>query len=135
MAFNLQVFAHVAGLIDNEEIDAGSLERAISLSVTGNVLKRREAIANGANSVLYSNELNGFNFLYAASDYDTRIRFTKTDGSTCDFELTGTGKSQKYGIPLMLGSDDTVNSNVTINAIQVFNESGSAAKVILIAVK
>lgn len=135
MSFNLQGYGHAAARIDGETIVLGSLERPISISVTGNIHRRTETIANGANAVIYADELGDFVFLYISSDYTTRVKLTDTGGSTFHLPLKGTGTANKQGLPIMLGDDSTLNSNVSINAVQVFNESGSSAKVTLVIVE
>lgn len=129
MSVTLQVFGHVGGLIDKEEVDVGSLHRPVSVSVTGNVHRKTVTIANGANTTLYSDELGNFVLFYAVSDRTTRVVLTDTAGNSFNLPLRGTNTTGKYGVPLILGDDSTVNSNISINSVVVFNESGSSAKV------
>ena len=75
-----------------------------------------------------------FNYLNIASDYNTRALISDNTGNTINLTLRGTGVSNKYGIPLALGSDNTLNTN-HINSITVFNVSGNSAKVRITVVK
>jgi len=135
MAFSLQAFGFFSSLVDDEDVKGGSLERSITISVDGEVSKEVESIANGANTVVYSNSPASFNFMYLASDYNTRALISDNTGNTFSLTLRGTGVSKKYGIPVMIGSPYTSNSSGVINSITVFNESGNTAKVKCVAVK
>lgn len=134
MSFNLLAWAKATVRLDGETINLGSLEKPVSISVTGNVHERIETIANSANATIYSDELGDFTFLGIVSDFNTRVQVTDTASDTFSLPLLGTGVTNKYGLPLMLG-DDTTNTGASINSVQVFNNSGSTAKVKLVIVE
>ena len=135
MAFNLQSYSRFAVRLFGEPVSAGSIEKPVSLSVTGNVHKKTATIANGANTAMYSAELTNFSFLYVASDYDVRLAMTDTDSSSFSVTISGTDVDNEYGIPFVLSSDETVDANTTVNSVVAHNSSGSTATVTLIAIE
>ena len=134
MAFNLQHFDFFSARVDHEEVKGGTLYRSTNISVDGDVYEKVTTIANGANAAVYSLQLSSFNYLNIASDYNTRALISDNTGNTFNITLRGTGVSSKYGIPVALGSDLTLNTN-HINSVTVFNESGNTAKVRITVVK
>lgn len=129
MAESLFVYAKVMGDFDTDLISLGSTQVPVSVNTTGHIHKRTAIIANAANTVVYNDELGTFNFCWLASDYNTRVLITDNASASFSIQLLGTGTSGSYGVPLMLALDETSNSSATINAIQVFNNSGSTAQV------
>ena len=131
MAFSLQTYSRFSGRIDNQLTKGGSLEVPVTISVTGNVYNEVATVANGANTTIYNDDLGTFTYLYLASDFNTRAKITDTNSNTFSIQLRGTGEAAKYGIPLTLGLDETTDASNTINTIQVFNTSGSSAKIFI----
>jgi len=131
MAFNLQAYVRASARIDNTAVEAGSLERPFNFSVTGLKYELTKSIANAANSVMYNAQLTAFTFLMIESDYPVRLKITDTNSNTFSLWLAGTNTANRYGMPLVLGNDNTA-STYTINSIQAFNTSGSTAKVHII---
>jgi hypothetical protein len=129
MSVSLNIWAAAGMQVNSQGFLAGSLHRAITLSLTGNVHDRTEAIANAANAALYSDELGTFGFLYVASDQDVRILVTDNTSASMSFTVKGTATANKQGVPFMLGDDQTSNTSARINSVQVFNVSGSTANV------
>ena len=135
MAVNLQCFGFGSARIDRELVTAGSIETPTNIQVDGEVYETQREIANAANTVVYNDELSTFNYLWIASDYNTRVVFADTGGNSFSMTLRGTGVSKKYGVPIQLGADETVNAATTINSVTVFNSSGNTAKVSILVVK
>jgi hypothetical protein len=129
MSATLNVWASAGARIDGRAFPLGDHNVPTAITVTGNVHERRDTIANAANAVVYSDELGDFVFGWLESDMTTRVVLTDTESNSFSLPLLGTGESGKMGLPLLLGGDDTVNTATTINSIQVFNVSGSSAKV------
>jgi hypothetical protein len=135
MTFNIQVWQKLAGRVDGESVKRGSLEKPISISVTGNKFTKTETIANAANATMYADELGDFSYLRIVSDFNTRVVFTDTASATWNVQLLGTGRANEYGLPYQLGLDETSNSTTTINSVVAHNESGSTAKVDILIVE
>jgi hypothetical protein len=135
MTVNLQIWQKLAGRIDGESVKRGSLEKPVSLSVTGNIFAKTETIANAANATMYADELGDFTYMRIASDFNTRLVFTDTNSGTFNMQLLGTGRANEYGLPFQLGLDETVNSTTTINSVVAHNASGSTAKVDIVVVE
>jgi len=135
MTFNLQAWQKLAARIDGESVARGSLEKPISISVTGNRFAKTETIANGANTTMYADELGDFNYLRIVSDFNMRVVFTDTASATFNMQLLGTGRANEYGLPFELGLDETSNSSTTINSVVAHNESGSSAKVDILVIE
>ena len=129
MSVSLNVWAAAGMRVNGVGIPIGSTQKSVTLSLTGNVHDRTEAIANAANAVLYNDELGTFGFLYLASDQDVRVLITDNTSASISLTIKGTAVANKHGVPLMLGDDQTSNTNARINTVQVFNESGSTANV------
>lgn len=135
MSFNLQSYGRISSLIDGEPLEGGSIDTPVSIVINGQTYNRVFSIANGANSLVYNNDLSGFEYLFIQSDFNTRALVTDNSGNSLSLGIRGTAKTNQYGIPFQLGLDETANSTVLINAIRIFNTSGSTAKVKIIAVK
>ena len=135
MTATLNVWASAGARIDGRALPLGSHAVPTSISVTGNVHRRRDVIANGANSTMYSDELGRFSFGWIEADFNTRVLLTDTQSATFSLPVRGTGTAGVYGMPLFLPNDVTTNSNVTINSIQVFNDSGSDATVNVVIIE
>lgn len=135
MSVTLNVWASAGARIDGRGFPLGDHSVPAAISVTGNVHERREAIANSANAVMYNDELGDFEFLWIESDMNTRVLLADTAGNSLSVPLRGTGTSGKMGLPLLLGGDNTADSNTSINTVTVFNESGSTARVRCVAVE
>ena len=135
MAFTLQSYSRAATQIDGETDNVGSVERPVSIAVDGDVFKTVSTIANGANAVIYNDELTTFNYMHISSDYDVRLKFTDSASNTFNMQLKGTENTNKYGIGFQLGKDETASNAVTLNAVQAFNTSGNTAKVKIFVVK
>lgn len=131
MTFNLQALARISARIDNTVVNAGTVERPVSISLTGKKYELVESIANAANTVIYNSNLSSFNFLWIESDENVRVKLTDTNSNTFSIWLRGTGVSERYGVPFPLANDNT-QSTYVINTIQVFNTSGNTAKVHII---
>jgi hypothetical protein len=130
----VQFYNYMGSRFTNQSIQAGSLERPVSVTVAGSKYEVEYEIANGANTLMYNNQLTSFNTLYLVSDFNTRAQFGDTGNAAFSIGLRGTGNTEKFGVALTLGSDSTTSGN-TINTIRVFNVSGSTATVRLIATK
>src|SRR3972149_5318933 len=135
MTFNLQIWQKLGSGVDGKSITRGSLEKPVSISVTGNKFAKTETIANAANATMYADELGDFSYMRIASDFNTRVVFTDTNSGTFNMQLRGTGRANEYGLPFQLGLDETVNSTTTINSVVAHNESGSTAKVDIVVVE
>ena len=128
MSFNIQVYSRVDGLLGTEAINDGSLDRAVTLPVTGQVLQKTFTIANAASKTIYSTDFANFKFLRVVSDLNTRMVLTDTASNTFAVRLRGTGVADKYGVPFQLGSDVTASGQTLITMV-VHNASGNTAKV------
>lgn len=135
MSINLQTYGRFSVRIDERTVSAGSIEKPVNISIDGTSHQRVASIANASNTAMYSNELSTFNYLYLASDYNTRIVVMDTESNSFSFQLRGTGEANKYGVEFKLGLDETLNSSVTINSVHAYNTSGNTAKVICIVLK
>lgn len=129
MAVNLQAYGQYGVRLSGENYGKGSIETPINISITGCTYEATFTIANGANTVIYSNSLTSFNYGFVVSDYNTRILITASDSNSLNLNLLGSGITGQFGLPLQLGGSATVNAATVINALQVFNVSGNAATV------
>jgi len=112
----------------------GSLETPISVTATNEIVYQRVfSISNSANATVYDDTLGNFDYLWVASDFNTRLLCTNVNSVALNFQLLGTGTSGSYGVPFVLGLDLSTNSSVTINTLQVFNDSGSTANILVLA--
>lgn len=130
----LQVFNRASARVDNELLSIGSCEIPVNLAVAGVKYDKTESIANGANSQVFNAQLSAFKFLYVASDHNTRMVITDDNSNSMSFFLRGTGTDNKFGIPFILGFDDTTNTSQVINSVRIFNTSGNTAKVRIVVV-
>lgn len=135
MAISLQAYSYFASLIDSNLLSKGSLESPISIQLDGDPFTFGQTIANAANAIMYSDQLGTFNYLYIASDFNLRMLITDNASQTFSLGLRGTGVSNSFGIAFQLGLDETSNSTTTINAVQVFNTSGSSARCLIVVAK
>jgi len=130
MAFSAQITTKVAALVNGIPENYPGGEKPVSLSIPNDEVYRRIAtIANAANAVVYADQLSTFTFMLVACDYNTRILVTDTNSASMSFTLRGTGVVNQYGIPWMLGEDLTT-TGFRVNAVQLFNTSGSTANCI-----
>lgn len=136
---NLQVYSRYSSLIDSNLVDGGSMDIPTNITVNGLVHELTTSVANGANAVVYNDELSSFNFLYLSSSYNTRALITDTASNTFSINLRGTNEGSnnnvRLGVALQLGSDKTADANTSINSIQVFNTSGNTASVRCVAIQ
>jgi hypothetical protein len=128
------LYGFLSARLGGRPVQAGSLERPHNVTVTGNIHRRDEAIANGANAVLYNDQMGDFKVLYMESDFNVKVKITNTKGTSFELPLAGQANTEKYGVPFMLG-DDTSGSGNTVNTIQVFNTSGNTATVTCIVIE
>lgn len=135
MSTNLQVFTAFSTRLNGQDKKGGSTANPFNYALTGEVYEFIDAIANGANSVMYSNTLGSFDFLWLQSDYNTRVVITDTNSNTFSLHIRGTAVNNQYGIPLILAFDETDGGTAVINAIQVFNTSGNTAHTRLVIIK
>lgn len=130
----LQVFNRASARVDNELLSIGSCEIPVNLAVTGTKYDKTESVANGANSQIFNAQMSAFKFLYLVSDFDLRVLISDDNSNTFSFFIRGTGTDNKFGIPFILGYDDTTNTSQVINSVRVYNSSGNTAKVRLVVV-
>lgn len=128
------LYGFLSGRIKNLPIEAGSLERPFNVAVAGSIHRFDQPIANGANAVVYNDQLSDFKVMFLLSDFDVRAKITNTAGSSLALPIAGQGNTERYGAPLTLG-DDTSGAGNTINTVQVFNTSGNTAQVVCIVIK
>lgn len=120
--------------VDGVTYQVGSLETPISVTATNEIVYQRVfSISNSANATVYDDTLGNFDYLWVASDFNTRLLCTNVNSVALNFQLLGTGTSGSYGVPFVLGLDLSTNSSVTINTLQVFNDSGSTANILVLA--
>lgn len=120
---NFQVFGRFSGRFDNTVVQGGSIERGVSFTVGGVKYDQVYSIAASANTTIYNNTLAGdFDFIYIASDFSTRLVITDTNSNTFALQLKGTGVANRYGVPFMLGLDETTDSSNTIATIVCHND-------------
>lgn len=121
MAVNFQVFNKYSTRIDNTEEAGGSLERPVNFEITGIKYELVSSITYNTNAVMYNAHLTAWTYLQLESDFP--VRFVITDNSTANFTmwLTGTNTSGRYGLPFILGNDNTTSTYV-VNKVQVFND-------------
>lgn len=125
---NFQVYGRFEGRFDNTVVQGGSIERPVFMNVGGTKFDQVFSIANAANTTIYNAQLSDFDFLFIQSDYDLRLLLTDTASNTFSINIKGTGVNNRYGIPFILGLDET-SSGQTLNTVQAFNTSGNTAKV------
>jgi len=135
MTVNLQVYSKASALVQGRVVGFGSLDVPASIEITGDKFEKTVPVANAANTVMYADELGGFNYLAIASDYDTRILLTDTGGDTFSLQIRGSGTSNEPGPPQEFFQDHTSDDTDRINAVRVFNESGNAAQVSLVVLE
>jgi hypothetical protein len=134
MAVTLQSYNRAVVRVDGTTYAAGSLETPVSVTITNEIVFQRVySIATGANATVYDDTLANFDFIWVSSDFNTRLLCTNVNSVALNFQLLGTGTSGSYGVPFILGLDLSTNSSVTINTLQVFNDSGSTANVLVLA--
>jgi hypothetical protein len=134
MAVTLQSYNRATVRVDGVTYSVGSLETPISITVTNEIVFQRVySIATGANATVYDDTLSNFDFLWIASDFNSRLLCTNVNSVALNFQLLGTGTSGSYGVPFILGLDLSTNSSVTVNTFQVFNDSGSTANILVLA--
>lgn len=137
-------------MVDGELIAGGSFESPTSISVTGEIHQQVFSVEANSTQLLYNNELSGFTFLWIQSDRDIILEFTTDVGNDVGdevytLELAGTGTANLYGVPFILGSDDSY-ANYTVNfaggTLDVIDrircrnlDTSNAAKVKIVVVK
>jgi hypothetical protein len=120
---NFQVYGRFSGRFDNTVVQGGTLERPFSFTVGGVKYDQVYSIAASANTTIYNNTLAGdFDFLFIQADFSTRLVFTDTNSNTFALQVKGTGVAERYGIPLMLGLDETTDASNTIATIVAHND-------------
>lgn len=143
MAFNLQVYGRFDARINLTPVHAGSMEKPAQLSVTGNEYKFAPVVNSNTNTLIYNDNLSGFVFLWFQSTRDVTLELTTSGTNTVALKLEVPGSSNHldFGIPFVLGSDDTYDADGTaarIATVRCYNEdttSGNDASVILHVVK
>jgi hypothetical protein len=134
MATNFQNFCRFSSRIDNTVVQGGTVERPVSFSIAGVKYDTTFSIANAANSTVYSTDLADFDYLWIESDYNVRALLTDTNSNTFSIQIRGSGVTNRYGIPFILGLDETTDASNTVNTVQIFNTSGNTCKVRVFAV-
>lgn len=135
MTINIQAYSRASARIDNTVVQAGSLERPVNFEITGSKYDTVFSIANSANAVIYTDSnLADFEYLWIASDHDVRLLIGDTNSNTFSFNLRGTDKDSRYGVPFILGYNHTTDSGNTVNTITAFNTSGNTAKIRILAI-
>lgn len=135
MTINLQAFTRVSTRIDNTHVFAGSTQIPVNFAINGTKYDKVFSIANAANSVIYTNtNLEDFEYLFIASDYNVRLLIGDTNSNTFSVQLRGTGVDNRYGVPFILAFNHTTDASNTINTITAFNTSGNTAKIQILAI-
>jgi len=130
MAFSAQVWTSVAALLNGVPEGYPGNNRPVSLTIDNDEVYRKIiTITNATNAVIYADQLSTFTFMLVACDFNTRLLVTDTNSDTMSFTLRGTAVANQYGVPWMLGEDLTT-TGFRVNAIQLFNTSGSTARAI-----
>lgn len=135
MTATMILYGSLNGLIDNRRLSAGTIDTPFSFTVKGLRHEETVSVAHAANAVIYDNSIGAFNTCAIECDYNTRVVLRDTGGNKFSIGLRGTGKAGKYGDPFKLTLGNTNTSVTTINSIQVYNQSGSTAKVHIVVVK
>jgi len=152
MTVTIRHYSFVSLDSDGERITLGNRDRPNLVSVDGSVVKKQVSVAVSTAVTLFDVSVDGisdFNYLWVASDFDLMLELITDDGNDVGEEvytvpLIGTGRTNEYGIPFVLG-DDTSYANYTvafgggtldaIEQITVKNLSASqVARAVLLAV-
>lgn len=127
MTFSTQVWTRVAALVNGVAENYPGNDRPVSVSIPNDEVYRKIiTISNNANATIYADQLSTFMFMLVACDFNTRMLVTDTNSASMSFTLRGTATANQYGVPFMLG-DDLTTSGFRVNAVQLFNTSGSTA--------
>lgn len=120
---NFQVYGRFSGRFDNTVVQGGSLEIPVSFTVAGQKYDQIYSIAASANTTIYNNTFSGdFDFLFIQSDFSVRLVFTDTNSNTFALQVKGTGVANRYGVPFILGLDETTDASNTIATIVAHND-------------
>jgi hypothetical protein len=139
MAYNLQTFGRFDARLGDAPVHAGSLEKPSQLSVAGKEYKFATVVNSNTNTLIYNDNLGAFVFLWFQSTRTVTIQLTTsgTNTESLKIEVPGSSDNIAYGIPFILGSDDTYDADpvaARIATVRCFNEdvtSGNDASVLI----
>ena len=142
MAYNLQAYGRFDARFGDIPTHGGSLERPAQLSVAGKEYKLTTVVSANTNSLIYNDNLGAFVFLWIQSTRTVTILLTTSGTNTeaLKLEIPGSTDNIAYGIPFILGSDDTYDADgsaARIATVRCYNEdvtSGNDASVLIHAV-
>ena len=140
---SVHIYQYAVVDIDESPIQCGSLSRARSIALGDGEISDQTFKVGTTSAVKIwdktENEaLGNFDFLWLESDFDVLVQFTTDAGTTDAYdvkELKGSGTANEMGPALVLGSDDTLlldgsidtfdGTADTIDEIWVYNESST----------
>lgn len=135
MATTVNIYQRLAYYMNENKREGGSVEKPVSVSIVGNDYVSTAAVANGANTTIYNNNLASFTTFYLAADQNTRVLLTDNASNSFSLTIRGSSVANQPGVALILGNGKTTSDNAYITTAQVFNNSGSTSNVVCIAGK
>lgn len=148
----LNFYCYVQGVINEQNVEFGSLRTPTVLTIGSNIRVINElSIAASSNSKIFDvdDDLSDFDLLWVASDRDLILQLvTDDDGDNGEraftLPLIGSGTAGRYGFPFVLLADDSYANHTvdnfasgTLDVIERVdarnNDATNAAKVILFA--
>jgi len=131
MSYRLQCYAEFSGRFNNDSVKGGDRGKPAQLTVTGDEYKFRDVVAANTNTLVYNDNLGGFVFLWIQTNRVVTIELTTSGTNTEALKvelpggLAGTDGVLQFGVPFILGSDDTYDADAAaarIATIRIYNE-------------
>lgn len=121
----IQLFQYFVVDIDGSPVQGGSLSRAKSVVLgDGEISDQTFKVAPTTAVKVWDKTVNAamgnFDFLWIETDLDVLMQFTTDAGTRDDFDtkkLKGSGVANQMGPALVLGSDDTLQADGTIDLL------------------
>jgi len=119
MSATLKLISHVIVDIDGKPYQAGNLAQARTITLGSDLVYESVfSVAPTTAVKLFdiAENLSDFDFLLIETDLTVLLQFATNGATEYDVkELLGSGTANSYGIPFLLGSDDTQQQDGTID--------------------